>query len=179
MLTISDEVIKRIQEKLSKFLWRNKKDKIKREDLFQQPIKGGLNFPNFRTAMKALRLSWISSWLLNDSNDAWKAIPNVSFNKYGCLTFFLQCNYNNTKNLDRNVSCLLTSDNCDRLTLTTTTIVTLFYGTTKHNYWRKISLLEELGWNWNILHPWHSKWTWKIPNLWWVQTQIQNRYKLY
>ena len=49
MLTTLEEMIKSVQEKLFNFLWRNKKDKIKREVLFQKPNKGGLNFPNFRT----------------------------------------------------------------------------------------------------------------------------------
>lgn len=47
-------------------------------------------------------LSWISR-LLNDSNDAWKAIPIAFFNRHGGLAFLLQCSYN-TKNLDRNIS---------------------------------------------------------------------------
>ena len=59
MLTVPQEVIKRVQTKLFNFLWENKKDKIKREVLFQETSKGGLNFPNFATTVKALRLSWI------------------------------------------------------------------------------------------------------------------------
>ena len=102
MLTTPEEVIKSVQEKLFNFLWRNKKDKIKREVLFQKPNKGGLNFPNFRTTVKALRLSWISR-LLNDSNAAWNAIPNSFFNRYGGLPFLLKCNYN-SKHLDKSIS---------------------------------------------------------------------------
>ena len=101
MLTTPEEVIKSVQEKLFNFLWRNKRDKIKREVLFQNPNKGGLNFPNFRTTVKALRLSWISR-LLNDSNATWNAIPNSFFNKYGGLPL-LKCNYN-SKHLDKSIS---------------------------------------------------------------------------
>ena len=37
MLCVPEEVIKRVQEKLFSFLWRNKKDKIKRTVLYQRP----------------------------------------------------------------------------------------------------------------------------------------------
>ena len=78
------------------------KDKIKRTVLYQRPCGGGLNFPNVRTTVKALRLSWIGR-LLSESNDAWKTIPNAYFNRYGGLPFLLKCNYN-TKKLDNNIS---------------------------------------------------------------------------
>ena len=56
-----EAVIQQTQEKLFSFLWKHKKDKIKRQVLFQPLSKGGLNFPRFRTVVKALRLSWIFS----------------------------------------------------------------------------------------------------------------------
>ena len=55
-----------------------------------------------RTIVKALRLSWIGR-LLSESNDAWKAIPNAYFNRYGGLPFLLKWNYN-TKIFDNNIS---------------------------------------------------------------------------
>ena len=64
MLCVPEEVIKRVQEKLFSFLWRNKKDKTKRTVLYQRPCGGGLNFPNVRTTVKALRLSWIGRLLM-------------------------------------------------------------------------------------------------------------------
>lgn len=104
MLTVPQEVIKRVQAKLFNFLWKNKKDKVKREVLHQEMRKGGLNFPNFAITVKALRLSWIGRLLeKNTSGDAWKAIPNAFFEKYGGLNFLLKCNYN-TKKLDKSVS---------------------------------------------------------------------------
>ena len=66
MLCVPEEVIKRVQEKLFSYLWRNKKDKIKRTVLYQTPCRGGLNFPDVRTTVKALRLSWIGR-LLSES----------------------------------------------------------------------------------------------------------------
>ena len=103
MLCVPEEVIKRGQEKLFSFLWRNKKDKIERTVLHERPCGGGLNFPNVRTPVKALRLtSWIGR-LLSEFNEPWKAIPNAYFNRYGGLQFLLKCNYH-TKKLDNNIS---------------------------------------------------------------------------
>ena len=93
MLTVPQEIIKRVQTKRFNFLWKNKKDKIKRV-LSQETSKGGLNFPNFGTTVKALRLSWIGRLLSSPTTDAWTAIPNAFFQKYGGLNFLLKCNYN-------------------------------------------------------------------------------------
>jgi len=88
---VPEEVIKRVQEKLFSYLWRNKKAKVKRTVVYQRPCRGGLNFPNVRTTVKALRLSWIGR-LLGEFDDAWKATPGAYFNRYGRLPFLLKCN---------------------------------------------------------------------------------------
>ena len=93
MLTVPEPVIQKTQAELFAFLWRNKKDKIKRQILYQPISDGGLNLMNFRTMVKSLRLSWIGR-LLDGTNTNWKAIPNYFFDKYGGLTFLLKCNYN-------------------------------------------------------------------------------------
>ena len=93
MVTVPQEVIKRVQMKLFNFLWNNKKDKIKTEVLFQEMRQGGLKFPNFAITVKTLRLSRIGRLLeKNPSTDAWKAIPNAFFEKYGGLNFLHKCN---------------------------------------------------------------------------------------
>ena len=92
MLSVPEPVINQTQGKFFAFLWRNKKDRIKRQALYQPLAKGGLSFPCFRTAVKALRLSWIGR-ILSDSNDNWKAIPNHYLEKHGGLSFLLKCNY--------------------------------------------------------------------------------------
>ena len=66
MLTVPQEVIKRVQTKLFNFLWKNKKDKIKREVLFQETSKGGLNFPNFATTVLKLINNSCSQKPIND-----------------------------------------------------------------------------------------------------------------
>ena len=78
MLTVPESVVKTVQENLFAFLWKNRKDKIKRVVMYQTVEKGGINFANFCTVIKALRLAWIGR-LLSTSDDKWKAIPNYYF----------------------------------------------------------------------------------------------------
>ena len=63
-----------------------KKDKIKRAFIPQPLAEGGLNFINFATMVKSLRLAWISR-LLGDTDDSWKVIPNSYLSEYGSLQF--------------------------------------------------------------------------------------------
>ena len=95
MLTVPPLVIQNVQTELFSFLWKNKKDKIKRTVMYQPLAEGGLNFVNFSVVVKSLRLAWISR-LLSSSTGSWKAIPNYYFNTYGGLKFLLKCNYNAT-----------------------------------------------------------------------------------
>ena len=91
MLSVPTKLIKNVE--LFSFLWKNKKDKIKRAVIYQPPKEGGLYFVNFATMVKSLRLAWISKFL-SDTNDSWKAIPNYYVSDYGGLQFLLKCNYN-------------------------------------------------------------------------------------
>ena len=101
LMTVPDAVTRAAQSLLFSFLWKSKKDKIKR-NVVSQPLKnGGLNFINFEIMVKSLRLAWIAS-LISNSDDNWKAIPNFYFDKYGGLPFLLKCNYN-TAIVDNNL----------------------------------------------------------------------------
>ena len=93
MLTIPESVIKTNQAALFSFLWKNRKDKIKRLVMCQPLAEGGVNFVNFNRMVKSLRLAWIGR-LLDESDDKWKSIPNYYFQNHGGLPFLLKCNYN-------------------------------------------------------------------------------------
>ena len=86
MLSVPREVIKKVQARFFNFLWKNKKDKIERKVLFQETSKGGLNFPKFSTAVKALCLSWIGRLLNSLTTDTWKAIPGAFLKSKGLST---------------------------------------------------------------------------------------------
>jgi len=52
MLTVLESVIKTVQENLFAFLWKNRKDKIKRMVMYQPVAEGGINFVNFYMVVK-------------------------------------------------------------------------------------------------------------------------------
>lgn len=85
--------MKIVQTQLFSFLWKNKKDKIKRVVIYQPLAERGLNFINFATMVKSLRLAWTSR-SLGDTNNSWEVIANCYFSDYGDLQFLLKCNYN-------------------------------------------------------------------------------------
>ena len=95
VLDIYKEYIVKIQSSISKFIWEEKQDKIKREVLYQDYEKGGLRVTHVETLCKALRLAWIQRFLKSDSwvIENWKVIPCCFFNKYGGLYFLLHCNF--------------------------------------------------------------------------------------
>ena len=78
--------------KNNKILVEKQKWWIKRSVIYQSLSSGWLNFPNFRTVVKSLFLSWFGRFL-NRTNKSWQAIPNDSFKRYGGLPFLLKCNY--------------------------------------------------------------------------------------
>jgi len=93
MLTVPELVIKTVQENLFAFLWKKRKDKIKRMVMYQPVAEGGINFVNFYMVVKSLCLAWIGR-LLGESDDKWKVIPNYYFRNCGGLLFLLKGNYN-------------------------------------------------------------------------------------
>ena len=64
--------------------------------MYQTVEKGGINFANFSTIIKALRLAWIGR-LLSTSDDKWKAIPNYYFRRNGSLLFVEEVRDGNRK----------------------------------------------------------------------------------
>ena len=59
-LVVPDGIASIVKAKSFKFLWKNKKDKIKRAGLYQHPDKGGLGMTDINIMFKALRLAWIA-----------------------------------------------------------------------------------------------------------------------
>ena len=87
-----------IKSKLFKFLWKNEKDKIKREGLYQDRDKGGIRMIDGESMIKALRLAWIPR-LFAPGRKNLKTIPDYYLGSYGSLSFLLRCNYG-TKYID-------------------------------------------------------------------------------
>ena len=82
-----------VKTKCFKFLWKNKKDKIKRSGLYQDTSKGGLRMIDVGLRFKSLNLAWIPR-LLATGKRSWYTVANYFFRKMGGLDFILGCNYN-------------------------------------------------------------------------------------
>ena len=89
---VPEYVASTLKSKLFGFLWKNKKDKIKKVGLYQNYERGGLRMTDVDSMIKALRLTWIPR-LLRGGYQTWKSVPYHFFDKYGGLQFILNCNY--------------------------------------------------------------------------------------
>ena len=61
-----DEKLKEINSVLYRFVWNNRKDKIKREILIKPYKDGGIGMIDVRQFDKALKLTWMKRFLSND-----------------------------------------------------------------------------------------------------------------
>ena len=58
-INVPKDIISNVKGRLFRFIWKNKRDKIRREGLYQDYDKGRLRMTDIETMMKALRLAWI------------------------------------------------------------------------------------------------------------------------
>ena len=93
ILNIPEGFANLVKTKLFKFLWKNKRDKIKRSGLYQDLEKGGLRMIDIEIMFKALKLAWIPR-LLSPGRQNWRTVPDYCLDKLGGLNFLLRCNYN-------------------------------------------------------------------------------------
>lgn len=64
-----------------KFLWRNKKDRVKRSVLISSVDKGGLNVPDFETLINSAKLKWIKKIAYGNKSLPWKVILEMYLEK--------------------------------------------------------------------------------------------------
>ena len=86
------DVIDNVKGRLFRFLWKNKRDKIKRVGLYKDYDEGGLRMVDIATLIKSLHLAWVPR-LLCAGHQNWKTVPDYCFKKWGGLKFLLNCNY--------------------------------------------------------------------------------------
>ena len=70
-----------VKTKCFKFLWRNKKDKIKRTGLYQDTNNGGLRMTYIGLMFKSLKLAWIPR-ILSAGKKNWCTVPNTTSEKW-------------------------------------------------------------------------------------------------
>ncbi|MCP3925856.1 MAG: reverse transcriptase family protein, partial [Desulfobacterales bacterium] len=74
--------LKKINDRLWKFIYQNKKDPIKRTQARLPYELGGLNIIDIEKKADAIKLSWISKYLQNDNKSKWKTMFNFYFDRY-------------------------------------------------------------------------------------------------
>ena len=87
ILNVPEEVARTVKTRLFSFLWKNKRDKIKRTGLYQDLERGGIRMVDIDIMFKALKLAWILR-LLIPGNQNWKTVPDYYLRKFGGLNFF-------------------------------------------------------------------------------------------
>ena len=78
-LDFPTQLVQAVNSSIFKFIWKNRRDKIKRKIMVQDYNKGGLRAPRIETMAKSLKLTWISRFLqIIPAHDdkSWKVIPN-------------------------------------------------------------------------------------------------------
>ena len=68
-----DKFIRELQEKCFEFIWDGKRDKIKRSIATLHTKEGGINIPDIKTYIDALKITWINR-LIKDPPAKWKHI---------------------------------------------------------------------------------------------------------
>ena len=73
MLYTPDQILKKIDDMLFKYLWSNKPPKIKRNTIIAPTQSGGLGMVDVHKVHTAAKCSWIKC-LLNESEGKWKGL---------------------------------------------------------------------------------------------------------
>lgn len=83
-----DDLIDKLQKKCYEFVWEGKRDKIKRSTATHHTRQGGINLPDIKAYIQALKLTWIKR-IFNKNSAKWKFVLNkkipeiANIGKYG------------------------------------------------------------------------------------------------
>ena len=89
--TMPPVYVKKLNKIIYSFLWKSKREKVKRAVVINPILQGGLGMVYVNAKLKSLRLSWIPK-ILQDKKQPWKFLCLFWTNKLGGMPFCLQCN---------------------------------------------------------------------------------------
>ena len=94
-LPISARMIKSINTINFKFIWKNKCQYIRKDDMVKLYEEGGVNAIDFEVMNGVLKLKWLKAFV-SDVHSFWAIIPNMIFQKLGGIDFILRCDFHCT-----------------------------------------------------------------------------------
>ena len=97
-ITVSKEILHKIETILYKFLWNDKNDKIKRKQMTQEYEKGGIKMIDVKTQLEIFQIKWVNR-LISGEDAAWKTIPRYYTERYGKDFVIFKMNIGHTRNL--------------------------------------------------------------------------------
>ena len=84
LLKLPDEqTIKEINNRMFKFIWDGKPDKIKRNLIIQDYAKGGLKMVDIYSYINSLKTKWIKRIIDNNNTGNWKELYNKELETLG------------------------------------------------------------------------------------------------
>ena len=92
VIVTPDYVIKGIESEIFNFLWKGKKDKIKRTCLIGDYTEGGLKITDVRSQQEALYCNWVKRLIYTDYAK-WKIIPFYYLNLFGEDALIFKMNF--------------------------------------------------------------------------------------
>ena len=98
-ITLSKEHIQKFKSLVYNFLWKGKKDRVKRTILAKDYSEGGLRMIDIDSYIKSIQTQWIIK-LWGNKSDNWTIIPRFYLNKFGDNLLLFKMNINNVKDLD-------------------------------------------------------------------------------
>ena len=90
-----DNFVKDLQKICFQFVWNGKQDRIARKTTIKDVRSGGLNIPDIKTYILALKLTWIKK-KLKISNHKWRNIPMELYPFLHQLECYSPCFFNQT-----------------------------------------------------------------------------------
>ena len=96
---ISKDNIQRFKTLIYNFIWKSKRDKIKRTTLSKDYSEGGLRMIDIDLYIKSIQTRWIIK-LQENKCDNWTVIPRFYLNKFGKNLLLFKMNLNNVRDLD-------------------------------------------------------------------------------
>ena len=97
-ITVTKDILAKIESLFFKFLWNDKNDKVKRKQLTQNYEHGGIRMADVKTQLQTFQIKWVNR-LISDDEMNWKVIPKFYFNKYGNNFLLFKMNFGSIKEL--------------------------------------------------------------------------------